>query len=280
MAFCVGLALFEPVDRYGEEPGLVFPIHVSLSAWCSEAYAALGDFPQAFASAREALRVATDIHHPTSLAVANRYLGYVHTLRGEMDSAVPFLERVFAIAREHNLFLATVFTASQLAYALVLLGERERGLEYLAHAAERSAGALTPRWHHYGTVTASTYLAAGCREEARAEIAQGMAAARERHARGHLAAWLRLEGEMLAPDDPAGACERLEEALVLATQLGMRPEAAHCHLELGKLYGRTGQRQEAQEHLGLATTMYREMGMTFWLEKAESAIGLPHEDSA
>jgi hypothetical protein len=76
-----------------------------------------------------------------------------------MDTAVPFLERGFVIAREHNLFLATIFTASELAYALVLLGERERGLEYLARAAERSAGAVTPRWHH-PTVTASTYLAA------------------------------------------------------------------------------------------------------------------------
>jgi tetratricopeptide (TPR) repeat protein len=273
--FGLGLALFEPMDRYGEEPGLVFPIHVSLSAWCSEAYAALGNFPQAFASAREALRVATEIHHPTSLAVANRYLGYVHILRGEMDTALLFLERGLAIAREHNLFLATIFTASQLAYALVLLGQRERGLEYLARAAERSAGAMTPRWHHYGTVTASTYLAANCREEARAEIAQGMAAASERHARGHWAAWLRLEGEMLAADDPAGACERLEEALALATELGMRPEGAHCHLELGKLYGRTGQRQDTQEHIRLATTMYREMGMNFWLEKAEVAKAAP-----
>jgi hypothetical protein len=28
-----------------------------------------------------------------------------------------------------------------------------------------------------------------------------------------------------------------------------------------------GKRQEAQEHLTLATTMYREMDMTYWLEK-------------
>jgi len=43
---------------------------------------------------------------------------------------------------------------------------------------------------------------------------------------------------------------------------------AHCHLGLGRLYRRTGKRQEAQEHLATATTMYREMGMTYWLEKA------------
>jgi Tfp pilus assembly protein PilF len=124
-------------------------------------------------------------------------------------------------------------------------------------------------------MTASIYLAAGCREEARIEIAEGMAAASERHARGHWAAWLRLEGEMLAVDDPAGACQRLEEALALATELGMRPEGAHCHLELAKLYRRTGQRQDAQEHSRLATTMYREMGMNFWLAQAEAAMGPP-----
>jgi len=36
-----------------------------------------------------------------------------------------------------------------------------------------------------------------------------------------------------------------------------------------KLYGRTGKREQAQEHLTTTTTtMYREMDMTFWLEQA------------
>ena len=53
----------------------------------------------------------------------------------------------------------------------------------------------------------------------------------------------------------------------------MRPLVAHCHLGLGKLYRRTGDRAKAQEHLTTAATMYREMGMTFWLEKAEAELG-------
>jgi hypothetical protein len=48
----------------------------------------------------------------------------------------------------------------------------------------------------------------------------------------------------------------------------MRPLVAHCHLGLGKLYRRTGSQELAQEHLGSATAMYREMGMRFWLEQA------------
>ncbi len=47
------------------------------------------------------------------------------------------------------------------------------------------------------------------------------------------------------------------------------PPVAHCHLGLGKLFRRTGKVQKAQEHLTTATTMYGEMGMTYWLEQAE-----------
>jgi hypothetical protein len=87
---------------------------------------------------------------------------------------------------------------------------------------------------------------------------------------------LRLLGEIAAhPDrsevDIAGAHYR--QALALAEELGLRPLIAHCHLGLGKLCRRTGgQLQEAQEHLTLATTMYREMGMRFWLEQADAEM--------
>ena len=47
---------------------------------------------------------------------------------------------------------------------------------------------------------------------------------------------------------------------------------AHCHLGLGTLYRRTDKREQAQEHLATATTMYREMGMTYWLEKTEAEM--------
>jgi len=51
------------------------------------------------------------------------------------------------------------------------------------------------------------------------------------------------------------------------------PLVAHCHLGLGKLYQRTAaRRDQAQEHLTTATTMYREMDMRFWLEQAEAEV--------
>jgi hypothetical protein len=61
-------------------------------------------------------------------------------------------------------------------------------------------------------------------------------------------------------------------ALALASELGMRPLAAHCHLGLGQLYGRAGKLDEARGSVTAAATMFREMDMRFWLEKAEAAI--------
>ena len=55
----------------------------------------------------------------------------------------------------------------------------------------------------------------------------------------------------------------------------MRPLVAHCHLGLAKLFHRTDDRAKAAEHLTTAATMYRELDMGVWLEKAEAELGPP-----
>jgi hypothetical protein len=48
--------------------------------------------------------------------------------------------------------------------------------------------------------------------------------------------------------------------------------SSHTATSVSATLRRTGQREQAQEHLTTATTMYREMGMTYWLEKAEAEM--------
>jgi protein-L-isoaspartate(D-aspartate) O-methyltransferase len=45
------------------------------------------------------------------------------------------------------------------------------------------------------------------------------------------------------------------------------------HLGLGKLYRRTGDLAKTLEHLSVATALYREMDMGFWLEQADAELG-------
>ena len=47
---------------------------------------------------------------------------------------------------------------------------------------------------------------------------------------------------------------------------------AHCHLGLGTLYAKTGQREQARAELSAAIDLYRAMDMTFWLPQAEAAL--------
>jgi hypothetical protein len=46
-----------------------------------------------------------------------------------------------------------------------------------------------------------------------------------------------------------------------------------ANLGPGKLFRRTGDQGKAQEHLTKATSMYHEMDMAFWLQKAEAGSG-------
>ena len=269
--FGTGIALFDALERYGREPGLVFPIYVSLRAWCSEAHATLGDFDQALTSAREALRVATDIHHLNSLGVASAYLGYVHVLRGEFERSLPFLERALTIATEQSLPRRPDEASPYLAYAFALLGRSQECLQCLARTAPSSTGAKPP-WYGYGAMRARAYLAVGCRDEAYAEVRHGLAAASERNARGYRGPLLRLEAELLAHTDPVTARQQFEEALALANGLGMRPLVADCHVGLARVARRSGKRDDASHHFQTAIALYCAMGMTYWLEKAEAEM--------
>ena len=123
------------------------------------------------------------------------------------------------------------------------------------------------------THLSEAYMLADRLEEAIACGDRALALARERGQRGYEAWALRHLGEIAScryPFDAETAEGHYREALGVASELGMRPLVAHCHLGLAKLYRRTDKRQEAQEHLITATKMYREMEMRFWLEQAET----------
>jgi tetratricopeptide (TPR) repeat protein len=100
---------------------------------------------------------------------------------------------------------------------------------------------------------------------------RALSLARERGQRGYEAWTLHLLGEIAVHTGSLNggiAKGHYRQSLALADKLGMRPLLSRCHLALGTLYGRTGKRKEAEDHLTTATTMCREMDMRFWLAQA------------
>ena len=109
-------------------------------------------------------------------------------------------------------------------------------------------------------------------DEAASHAREALALTRRLGARGAEAHTLCLAGDVAAIAEGEDAEGYYRQALALADPRGMRPLVAHCHLGLGKLHRRRGDREQAQEHLTIATAMYREMAMTY---TSNAAYGFP-----
>jgi tetratricopeptide (TPR) repeat protein len=119
------------------------------------------------------------------------------------------------------------------------------------------------------------YLLADQVEDARACADRAVRLARERGERGYEAWALRLLGEIASHQsrpDVATADAHYGAAMALASELGMRPLVAHCHLGLGTLYAKIGRLEQARAELSTAIELYRTMEMTFWLVRAETEM--------
>jgi DNA-binding SARP family transcriptional activator len=269
------LTAAEEQDRLGP----TYTLTVS-AAWLVLPLAERGVFAAGVAHGRAGLDLAEAANDPYGIVSASCCLGYLYCLTGQLDLAVPLLGRALAICRERDFGVWLPTVIGYLGHAHAQAGRFEEGLPLLERAIDifEATHAWPFRIHH--TVhRGAACLLAGRLDRALTLGHQALTLAREHGERGQEAWALRLLGEIASHRDPLDAeqAERYyRDAGALATELGMRPLVARCHLGLGKLYRRTGKPQEAQEHLFTAATMHREMGMGFWLEKAE--VQLPVRD--
>ena len=82
-------------------------------------------------------------------------------------------------------------------------------------------------------------------------------------------------GDVMAHGDPAEMDKALvhyAQSLALAEELKMRPLVARVQLGLGRLHRRMGIPAKAEEHLGAALTLSREMDMRFWSARAAEEL--------
>jgi cytochrome c-type biogenesis protein CcmH/NrfG len=66
--------------------------------------------------------------------------------------------------------------------------------------------------------------------------------------------------------------ETILEGLKTAEELQLKPSQAQGHLFLGETYAIAGQKEKALASLKKAQHMCREMGMDYWLARAEKAL--------
>ena len=257
----------------------VAPLAANCTAYLAWSLAELGEFAEAMRRAEESLRLAEAQENPFRLIMACMGVGMLHLRQGNAPAAMPPLEHGLQVCHTFG-FTALVFhgIAASLGAAYALANRTADGIPLMRKVADQAGSMKLVSDHLIGAIPLGEVLLSTGRIEDAAQLGRhALDLARKHKQRGHEVYALRLLGEVAArcdPSDVQAAEAHYRGAMELAHELGMRPLVAHCHLGLGKLYRRTGQREQAQEHLTTATTMYREMDMRFWLEQAEAELNL------
>ena len=266
-----------PADWAHDHFGMTVPPSVYDRYWLVMSLGQLGKFDEAVEHEAEAIRLAEPTHRAINVGRAHFAAGTLHLLRGDWAKARSLFERGITAYRTGNVGLSLPHPVAASAWVLAQVGEASEALARLREGEqllERLAvrAAVDQHGADYHSLGRAGLLL-GRLEEAQ-HLGDRAVEFSPSHP-GYAAHAQHLLGDIATHPDRFDA-ERGEahyrQALALAEPRGMRPLVAHCHLGLGKLSRRTGKREQAQEHLTTATTMYREMDMRFWLTQAEEEM--------
>jgi tetratricopeptide (TPR) repeat protein len=259
-------------ERFGTNGSVA----ASSRAQLSLCHAECGAFTEGLAMAEEGLRIAEAVNHPFRLIEACIGIGAVYWRQGEVQRAIPALERAMGLCQDWDIPLLVPITATALGIAYALEGRTAAGLALVEHEVEQQfAKGRSRLLALVVTRLSEAYLLGGRLEDARQRAAQAVDLARQYQQRGWQAWALWLLGESTARQAPpvADSAEgHYRQALTLADELGMRPLQAHCHRGLGTPYAMTGCREQAHAELSIAVKLYKAMDMTLWLPQAEAAL--------
>jgi class 3 adenylate cyclase/tetratricopeptide (TPR) repeat protein len=259
-------------ERFGNAIPSAVRSRVSL-ATC---HAQLGMFAEGRAVGEEGLGIAEAMAHPASLMYASWGLGLLSLCQGDLQGALPRLERAMGLCQDADLPIYFHQIAAPLGAAYALAGRVADAVQLLTEAIERATAMEMVGFQvNCHLSLGEAHLLAGRLEEAQALAERARALACEHQGRGEQAYALRILGDIAAHCDPpesALAEAHYRDALALAVELGMRPLVAHCHLGLGRLYGQMGRVEPARAELSAAIELYRAMAMTFWLPQVEATL--------
>jgi tetratricopeptide (TPR) repeat protein len=257
-------------DLQYERFGMALFLSVSARCFYSQCCAEIGMFAEGQRYMDEAIRIAEAKSHPHSLIRAYYINGCLAFRQGCLARAIAALERGLKICREADIPLLLPGPMFQLGAAYALAGR-------LSEALDLQEQTVTQHNADEGmmlVLLGETYLLSNRLDKARVCVKRALTFARAHNERACQAWGLRLSGAVMYEDnvETTQAEVLYQEALQLAEELRMKPLQAHCHRDLGLLYSRTGQSEQAHAELSMAIKMYRDMEMKLWLPETERRL--------
>jgi tetratricopeptide (TPR) repeat protein len=251
-------------------------LRIMSQAWLTQTLGELGAFTEGRRHGEEALRLAALYGQERPPIAAHGSLGHLYLAQGDLEPAIRALEQSLALLRASGTRTWFRPVVANLGFAYVLQGRLAEGRTLLEEAVSEGIRLGMLENHSLWVARLSEVCRlAGRGEEAWQHARQALDLARQLKEPTAEVRALRQLGTVYAHADPSDAAQaetHYQQALALADELGMRPEAAHCHLGLGRLYGQTGRAAQSRTALATAIDLYRAMDMTLWLPQAEAVL--------
>ncbi|MCJ7682901.1 MAG: hypothetical protein MUO68_01265, partial [Desulfobacteraceae bacterium] len=270
------LDLIQKAKRESDTFGQSLNVYSSLCARCGGSMSYLGNFDEAEAILEKGLLNATAINDLRCLAVVEMYYGHVFCAKGGWERAKEHYEICIKHSEEMKWPMVLSLAWSGLGYACSFLGDQVTAAQNIEKGLKIQLDAGIEWWlaYHYGFLGAVRFNS-GDLKEAQRLIEKALSLSQnnnEKLSEGQSWIWM---GRILGRSDPSRK-DKAEEYILtginILEKLKLKPFFTLGRLFLGEYYLDTGDKEKAMDNLKKAEGMFREMGMDYWLGKAQEVL--------
>jgi tetratricopeptide (TPR) repeat protein len=235
-----------------------------------------GDFDQGERLLEKALSFALEIDHLSTIGQVEIVYGCVLARKGDGQRAAEHYQNAIKCMEESQTPYMLGAAWAWLGYAHYLMGQPKTAVDLTEKGLKMHADLGMPFWRSMCHLFHSyAKFELGDMEEARthAELAlQFSLENNERIFQSLSKVWLGKLVVKTEPNQIKVAEQHILQGISLVEQLGLPIFCGCGYLWLGEVYAEADRREEALQNLKKAEGMFQEMGMDYWLGKAQEAL--------
>ena len=238
-------------------------------------WGASGEIDQARRLFEKALTYALNTNHSGTVGIVEWGYGAMLAVKGDGKDAIEHLRNAVKYLEESQSVLMLGLAWAFWGFAHCLIGMSVTGIEMTEKGLKMHSDLETPWWIsccHWLCSYAQFSLGnlIGANEHAELSL-QFSVDNNERSIQGLSRVWL---GRVIGKTDSmqiVAAEQQINKGIALLKELGNRVYYSLGYLWLGEVNAEAGRHEAAQDNLINAEAMFREMGMDYWLTKAQEA---------
>jgi len=269
--------LIEKTERESDFFSLALNPYSPLCSYCGWSMGFLGAFDEGKTFLEKGLRNASEINDLIALGFVEMHYGFFYYAKGDWKPSKEHCKKGIKHSEEAKWGLISALSWSGLGYACAMLGDRETGKRHAEKGLEIHRDSGTEMYLSLThCLLGWIHLDLGDLKNARSLAVEALKLSQKNNEKAWEGwSWLLL-GMISGKTEPLEinkAEECILKGIEICKELRIKTYYSLGHLYLGQLYLNGGEKEKALENLKKAEGRFQEMGMDYWLGKAQEVLG-------